>query len=143
MKQKYHLRKKFKEKELLIREYAVLDTSPSKKGLPAVHGDNYSLLCEQSYDAKDIKDCLSKGKDSLISLLRNSHFYPIGVYMDKIADAVTDMYTSRDKQREDIVEDLIFDDRDFMFLALEEPEIESEIKEVAEAESSDEVDDLV
>jgi hypothetical protein len=129
MKQKYHLCRKFKEKELLIREYAVLESSSRRRELQAVHGDKFSLLCEQSYDAAEIKDSLSKGKDSLISLLRNSHFYPIGIYMDKIADSVTEMYTSGDKQPEDVIEDLIFDDRDFILLTPAESEIEDELNE--------------
>jgi len=136
MKQKYQIWKKIKENELLIQEYAVLETNSSKRELQNLHGENFALLCEQTYDARAVEESISEGKDSLISLLRNRHFYPIGLYMNKIADSVMTMFASKNEQRED----LIFDDRDFLLTNVEAPEIETELGDEVEGESADDID---
>ena len=107
MKQKYHIRKDVKAKTLLIQEFAVLNANTGKQKYPDIQGDDYSLLCEQRYSASEVKSATSTGKDDVILLLRNRHFYPIGTYMNRIADAVMGMYASKGEQHED----LIFDDK--------------------------------
>ena len=79
MKQKYHLSKDMKAKTLTIQEFAVLSADTGKQKYPEVQGDQYSLLCEQTYDAREIKSASSTGRDDLIMLLRNQHFFPIGI----------------------------------------------------------------
>jgi hypothetical protein len=138
MKQKYQLRKDAKVKTLTIQEFAVLTANTGKQKYPAIQDDEYSLLCEQTYHDREVKKASSTGKDDLILLLRNQHFFPIGTYMDKIADVVMEMYTSKGEQREDIV----FDDKVVLAGNLA---AQAEVAEVEddEKEASETVDTLI
>jgi hypothetical protein len=139
MKQKYHLRKNDKEKTLLIQEFAVLTANTGKQKYPEIQGDDYSLLCQQSYSAREVKSASSAGKDDLILLLRNQHFFPIGAYMEKIADAVMGMYASKGEQHED----LIFDDKAVLVNNIEEQAAVAEIKEDDGKNPAETVDTLI
>ena len=123
MKQKYHIRKDVKEKTLLIQEFAVLTARTGKQKYPEIHDDDYSLLCQQTYSAGEVKSASSTGKDDLILLLRNQHFFPIGTYMDKIADVVMGMYAAKGE----LHEDLVFDDKAVLADSLNEQETVAEI----------------
>jgi len=106
MKQKYHIWKDDSKKTLLIQEFAVLTANTGKQKYPKIQDDDYSLLCEQTYTAGDIKR--TTGRGDLILLLRNQHFFPIGTYMNKIADVVMAMYAAKGE----LHEDLVFDDKE-------------------------------
>jgi hypothetical protein len=139
MKQKYHIWKNVKEEKLLIQEFAVLNANTRKQKLPAIQDEDYSLLCEQTYQGEDVKKATSEGKDELIMLLRNRHFFPIEMYMDKIADAVLAMYALNDDQ----YEDLIFDDKEVLIAAAEEDALVEETDDSEEDELiDDDTDDL-
>lgn len=142
MKQKYRIWKNVKKKQLLIQEYAVLTADSRKQKLPSLEDEDFSLLCEQTYQAEEVEKATSLGKDELILYLRNQHFYPIGPYMDIIADAVTTMYAAKGEQRED----LIFDDKEVLRGTLPETDIDTitEIEEnLAENESANNIDELL
>ena len=142
MKQKYRIWKKEKGKELLIQEYAVLTAESRKQKLPRLRNDDFSLLCEQSYQADEVKKATSRGKDELILFLRNQHFFPIGMYMDLIADTVTTMYSSKGEQHED----LIFDDKEILQGPPPEAKIETSTEIEAEESGDDQaenIDDLL
>ena len=142
MKQKYRIWKKEKGKELLIQEYAVLTAESRKQKLPRLRNEDFSLLCEQSYQADEVKQATSRGKDELILLLRNQHFFPIGMYMDLIADTVTTMYSSKGEQHED----LIFDDKEILLGAppKAEDKATTEIEEGVNGDNQAEnIDDLL
>jgi hypothetical protein len=142
MKQKYRIWKKVKGKELLIQEYAVLTAQSRKQKLPGLADEDFSLLCEQTYQADEIKKATSRGKDELILLLRSQHFFPIGTYINLIADTITTMYAAKGDQHED----LIFDDKEILLGALPEAEIEAitDIAEdVIENDQADGIDDLL
>lgn len=94
MKQKYLILKEKDNKLIKIQEFAELDK------------DKLSLLCEEAYDFKKIKSAISDGKDALILALRTKNMYPPGIYAEKIAMAVAELYKSKEK---DSVE-LLFDD---------------------------------
>ena len=140
MKQKYHIWKNLREKKLIIQEYAVLNTNSRRNELPVLEDEDFSLLCEQAYDVEAVDKSISKGKASVVSLLRNPHFFPIGLYMDKIADSVISMFDSEGE----CIEDLIFDDKDFIFeiLAASAGVSETEIEDEGDIESSEDVNDL-
>jgi len=123
MKQKYRIWKDDKQKTLLIQEFAVLTANTGKQKHPKIQDDDYSLLCEQTYTSGDIKR--ASEKDDLILLLRNQHFFPIGTYMDKIADVVMGMYAAKGE----LHEDLVFDDKAVLVDSLVEQEIVAEIKD--------------
>ena len=137
MKQKYHLRKDVKAKTLQIQEFAVLSASTGKQKYPEIQDDDYSLLCEQTYSAKDVKSASSTGRDELIMLLRNRHFFPIGTYMEQIADVVMGMYAAKGERFEEIV----FDDKAVLVAAMEAQAVVAEIDDAAE-EASDEDEDI-
>ncbi len=125
MKQKYHIRKDVKAKTLYIQEFAVLAADTGKQKYAEIQDDDYSLLCEQSYSAKDVKSASSTGKDDLILLLRNRHFFPIESYMHKIADVVMGMYAAKGEQ----YEDLLFDDKAVLVDSINEQEAVTEVKD--------------
>ncbi len=138
MRQKYHIFKNDEKNELFIQEYAVVDGRPKRGDLPKIHEENFALLCEQNYDAQAIKSSISNGKDSLISLLRNPHFFPIHPYIQKIADTVISLYASKDK--ESMV--LMFDDTDLLIPEAVEPEPMNQLEE-DDKSTSDGVEDLL
>ena len=107
MKMKYHIWKSEEKNILLIKEYAVLTAESRKQEISGLQQEDFSLLCEQTYQADEVRDASSQGKDELILLLRNQHFFPIGLYIGLIADTVISMFASKGEQHED----LIFDDR--------------------------------
>lgn len=136
MKQKYHLRKDVKEKTLRIQEYAVLSANTGKQKYPEIQDDDYSLLCEQTYNSRDVKSASSTGRENLIMLLRNQHFFPIGTYMEQIADVVMDMYASKGEQHEE----LIFDDKAVLVEAMEAQAALAEIKDNSEKRPAEDED---
>ena len=142
MKQKYRIWKNEKNNELLIQEYAVLSADSRKQKLPRLEDEDFSLLCEQRYQADQVKEATAQGKDELILFLRNQHFFPIGKYMESIADTVTMMYGSKGEQQET----LIFDDKGILQNELQSAEnaAVSEIEDVpAGDESANGFDDLI
>ena len=139
MKQKYHIRKDVKKKTLLIQEFAILTANTGKQKYPKIQDDDYSLLCEQTYGAVEVKSASSTGKDDLILLLRNRHFFPIGTYMDKIADVVMGMYASKGERHED----LVFDDKTILMDNLDEQVTLAEITDGTKLNPAKNVDTLI
>ena len=115
MKQKYLISKEDDQNKLIIKEFAELDK------------EILSLLCEEEYDNKIIKSAILKGKEALISELRTNNMYPPGVYAEKIAQAVIDIFGSKDSQSIE----LSFNDVDLL------------IKEQAPSEDIDETKSVV
>ena len=127
MKQKFLILKDEDKNELIIREFAELDK------------ENFSLLCEETYDNKTIESAIEKGKRLLISTLSTKNMYPPGLYADKIAESVMAIYSSESDQSVE----LFFDDIDLIREVKEEPEIldiigeePEEIYELLEEEDS-------
>ena len=142
MKQKYRIWKNVKEKELHIQEYAVLTADSKKQKFPRLQDEDFSLLCEQTYKADQVQKATAQGKDELILFLRNQHFFPIGRYMDLIADTVTSINASKDEQHQD----LIFDDKGILQSELQEAATNaiSDIKEVSTGdEPANGIDELL
>jgi hypothetical protein len=96
-------------------------------------------LCEQIYGAKEVKSASSTGKDNLILLLRNQHFFPIHTYMDKIADVVMGMYTAKGEQ----LEDLVFDDKAVLVGSIDEQVAVAEIKNEKGENPAENIDPLI
>ena len=103
MKQKYTIIKDSENKQLIVREFAELDK------------EILSLLCEETYEQKVILAAIKKGKDDLIAALRTNNLYPPGIYAKKIADAVKELYATKDRESEE----LFFDDRELLARAKE------------------------
>jgi hypothetical protein len=124
MKQKYTIIKDSKNKQLIIREFAELDK------------EILSLLCEETYEQKDILAAIKKGQESLISTLRTNNLYPPGIYAKKIADAIKDLYATRGKESEE----LFFDDLEL--LAVASKPAAKKVEEPVE-EQGEEMDELL
>ena len=122
MKQKYTIVRDDKNKQLIIREFAELDK------------EILSLLCEETYDEKRIRAAIRSGKEELIAALRTNNLYPPGIYADKIADAVKNLYAAKAKESED----LFFDDLE---LLAKEPKIEADKEQVKK--DSEDLDDVL
>ena len=80
----------------MIQEYAELDK------------DLFSLVCEETYDSKEVEFAASAGKLKLIAKLRTPNLYPIAEYADKIAEAVMALFET--KAAADAPVELVFDD---------------------------------
>jgi len=98
MKQKYTIVRDDKNKQLIIREFAELDK------------EILSLLCEETYEQKAIRAAIKSGREDLISALRTNNLYPPGIYAEKIADAVKELFSAKGKESED----LFFDDLELL-----------------------------
>jgi hypothetical protein len=111
---------------LIIREFAELD----KQIL--------SLLCEETYDSKMIRAAVKQGRSHLITALRTNNLYPPGIYAEKIAASVTELYATKGQQSLD----LFFDDLEL--LAVEShPEPENADEEKPVQEQGEDVDELL
>ena len=139
MKQKYQITKNTKDRQLIIQEYAVLTGTLRRKDFPGAQDDEFSILCEQTYDAKVITAAVKDGKPALINLLRTRNLFPIGMYMDKIADTVISMVAAKGDQSEL----LVFDDKEFIYGDPIEEVIEEEIDDEDDVESTDDLDGLL
>ena len=69
-------------------------------------GENFTFLCQETYDSKLILSSISNGLKELTSILRTQNLYPIEPYAAKIADAVIKLYNSS----ENGPVELLFDD---------------------------------
>jgi len=117
MKQKYLIINDKANKQIKIQEYAELNK------------EMLSLLCEEAYDYKTIKSAISAGPEALISALRTNNLYPPGIYAEKIASAVTELYKAKDQESLE----LFFDD---INLLAQKREI-AEVTEQLEDDSAD------
>ena len=98
MKQKYTILKNDEKTAIIIREFAELDK------------EIFSLLCEETFKDETVKSAIAKDKATLIKTLRTQNLFPLGIYAEKIAEAVTKMYESGDDQPVE----LLFNDIDLL-----------------------------
>jgi len=98
MKQKYTIFKNDEKTAIIIREFAELDK------------EIFSLLCEETFEDETVKLAIAKDKNTLIKTLRTQNLFPLGIYAEKIAEAVTKMYESGDDQPVE----LLFNDIDLL-----------------------------
>jgi hypothetical protein len=122
MKQKYSILKNDEKTAIIIREFAELD-----KGI-------FSLLCEETFEDETVKSAIAKDKATLIKTLRTQNLFPLGIYAEKIAEAVTKMYESGDDQPVE----LLFNDIDLLTKKEKKPLLLDDIEEEAEG-----IDDLL
>jgi hypothetical protein len=124
MKQKYVVLLDNETEKLAIQEYAELDK------------EMLSLLCEESYDAEMIRTAMNKDRSSLIQSLRTHNMYPPGVYTERIADAIVEMF----QPGASTSAELFFEERD-LFVPVEEEAVD-EAESSADDKGMD-VDDLL
>lgn len=115
MKQKYLIINDKANKQIKIQEYAELNK------------EMLSLLCEEAYDYKTIKSAISAGTEALIASLRTNNLYPPGIYAEKIASAVAELYKSKDQESLE----LFFDDISLLAKNREAAEVAEQLEEDA------------
>ncbi len=76
MRQKYVITINRTGEELLLQEYSELDK------------DSFSLVCEEKYPLPPLQEAANLGTQMLINEIRTRHFYPCGLFADKIASGV-------------------------------------------------------
>jgi len=108
MKQIFIIRKNTEKNELTIQEFAYLDKELKLMEFVNLDKKSFSLLCKETYDGKKMRAAIKKGKDTLVSELRTENMFPIGLYVDKIAESVMELYESKNL---DSLE-LVFDDKE-------------------------------
>lgn len=113
MKQKYTILKNDEKTAIIIREFAELDK------------ETFSLLCEETFEDETVKLAIAKDKDTLIKTLRTQNLFPLGIYAEKIAEAVTKMYESGDDQPVE----LLFNDIDLLIKKEKKPLALDDIEE--------------
>ena len=118
MKQKYVVLLDNENEKLSIQEYAELDK------------EMLSLLCEETYALAAIKTAMDKDRSALVQALRTNNMYPPGVYTERIAQAIVEMFQPGANPSAE----LFFEERELF----EEAE-----EEVAEASDDDENEDGV
>jgi len=109
MRQKFSIQRNDDHDELNIKEYANLNREYKNNPLKTEQ-ELFSLLCEETYDKKEIIRAIKKGKESLVLILRTPNMYPIDIYSDKIADSIIGLYDSRNGFHVE----LLFDDKEFL-----------------------------
>jgi len=125
MKQKYVVLLDNDNEKLSIQEYAELDK------------EMLSLLCEETYDVASIKTAMDRDRGALIQALRTNNMYPPGIYTERIADAVAEMF----QPGANTSAELFFEERE-MFDAGDEEELEDAGEEDDDKNDMD-VDDLL
>jgi len=91
MQQKFSIIKDKENKKLIIKEFSELDK------------DLYSLVCEESYDLKEIKRATKNGPNDLIRFLRTKNIYPISHCASKMADEITNLIGSAKAETVDVL----------------------------------------
>jgi hypothetical protein len=110
MRQKYLISRGVAENKLKIREYAIIDKN-QKKLVPAmIQTEDFSFLCEETYESEIIMSSISKGTNALVAILRTHNIFPIEPYATEIAESVMALYNSS----EDGSVELFFDDVDLL-----------------------------
>eukprot|EP01008_Symbiontida_sp_HLA12_P000610 NODE_1608_length_576_cov_2.854305_g1594_i0.p2 GENE.NODE_1608_length_576_cov_2.854305_g1594_i0~~NODE_1608_length_576_cov_2.854305_g1594_i0.p2 ORF type:complete len:133 (-),score=66.12 NODE_1608_length_576_cov_2.854305_g1594_i0:176-547(-) len=87
-----------------------------------------------------IEAAIAKEESSLVAAIRTKNLYPIGVYADKLADAIVEIIASPPEKDGKKTKTLLFDDADLLTRIPEEPDVEDEISE-EEVELDDMLDE--
>jgi hypothetical protein len=126
MKQKYVIEKG--KDDLMIKEWGELEPG------------SFSLTFEKRYEAGKVAAAIEQGKSELISLIRQSDLFPPGSFMGRIADAVTELFSSTS---EESTTELILNDVDLIQEKIEVDELEVDGMVEEEEEGSVETNELL
>lgn len=114
MRQKYVISLDRAKDKLKISEYAVIDNNLKRVAASMLQKGSFSILCEETYESDTIRDAISNGIRTLISILRTHNLFPIEPYAIKIAESVMALYDST----EDGPVELFFDDVDLVSVVI-------------------------
>ena len=125
MKQRFYIEGSSDKKELIIQEH-----SETEK-------DVYTLLCEESFDLKEVKTAAKQGEEQLLQLLRTQNLYPPSPIAQRLAETVVEFISSSGEQRME----MLFDDKEIVAPKEESEDLEDVEDDVSE--ESSELDDLL
>ena len=117
MRQKYVMNRDGPDKDLTIKEYAIIETKVKKPAAIKANRGKYTFFCEETYKGELILTSIPGGIKALIDILRTHNFYPIEPYAIKIAETVIMLYNSSD----DGPVELYFDDVDLVSFDIKKP----------------------
>jgi hypothetical protein len=112
MRQKYVISRNSAKNKLKIMEYAVIDKHLNKVPSSKLKKDDFQFLCEETYGSKIVVRAISKGMNSLVSMIRTHNIFPIEPYASKIAESVKSIYKSSEDGADPV--ELFFDDVDLL-----------------------------
>lgn len=118
---KYIIQKDEKTGDLSIKEY-----SDSEK-------DTRVEMFKGAWEQDVIEDAVKGGNSMVIDTLRSIDFFPTGLYIEKIADAVVSIYNSNTAKDQTIT--LEFNDSDFLESKKPDEEAKSKNKEADEPQA--------
>ena len=110
MRQKYVISRNGAKNKLKISEYAIIDKDLKKMAPSMLQKENFSFLCEETYESEIVVSSISKGMNNLVAVLRTRNIFPIEPYSNRIAESVMALYNSS----EDGSAELFFDDMDLI-----------------------------
>ena len=110
MRQKFLIFQEGKNDNLKIRESAVIDKDLRRVESALLREDQYTVLCEETYEKGAITDAISRGRSAVVTALRTPNLFPVEPFCVKIAESVMALYAS---ETERSVE-LTFDDAELV-----------------------------
>jgi len=97
VRQKYMIIHDAANKNLKIREYAIIDKSLEKTKTSMLRHTDYYLLYEENYDSEIIVSSISNGMSDLITTLRTPNLFPVARNAAKIAQSIISLFDSAKK----------------------------------------------
>ncbi len=110
MIQKYTIFKDVENNSLIISELAIVNKVLRKIDYQNINSGDFSVVCREKYDSREIEIALSKNRHALISSIRTNNMYPIAQHAEAIADLISNLFKSTNSQ----TAELIFDDHDLL-----------------------------
>jgi len=110
MIQKYTIFRDDENDTLIIEEFAVLDRVLKNIDYQDLNEEDFSFICQEKYDSKEMETALAKDKQAVISSIRTNNLYPISNYAEAIADSITNLYESGNSQ----TVELVFNDQELL-----------------------------
>jgi hypothetical protein len=110
MIQKYKIIRDDDNGTLIIEEFAVIERVIKNMDFLDLNDQVFSFVCKEEYDTDKLKAAVSTNRQAIVSFIRTHNMFPIGNYATVIADSITDLYRSNDRNSIE----LIFDDQELL-----------------------------
>ena len=125
MKHKYVFSKDNDSGQLIIREYAELNK------------EIFSAVCESSCEMKQIEAAVAGGYEAVMAKMRTQNFFPPSNFLERIAQAVTELITSGEQSTVEVY----CDDTEFLTKSLKGLEPFGKLDDEADESPDDFTDD--
>lgn len=125
MKYKYVFSKDHDASQFIIREYAELSK------------EIFSIVCESSYDLKQIEDAMADGYDAVMAKMRTQNFFPPGNFLDRIVKDVAELIASGEQNMVEV----FCDDAEFLTKSFNSMESYGKLDDDEDESPEDFIDD--